>query len=97
MTEYLCFFPANRYHLQSHVVIHTGERNFYCRKCDKAFARKSTLRAHMTTHTKTSNFMCPVCEKACNDNQSLEEHIRIHTGNFNPLASELTSLISYIY
>ena len=71
---------ANRHHLTSHVVTHTGERNFLCRKCGKSFGRKSTLRAHMTTHTGTSNFMCPLCDKACNDNNSLEEHIRMHTG-----------------
>ncbi|QQP31571.1 Oocyte zinc finger protein XlCOF22like [Caligus rogercresseyi] len=70
----------NKYHLQSHVVTHTGERSFECRKCAKSFGRKSTLRAHMTTHTKVSNFMCPLCDKACNDNNSLEEHIRMHTG-----------------
>ena len=71
---------VNRYHLQSHLVTHTGERAFDCRHCGKSFGRKSTLRAHMTTHTKTSNFMCPMCDKACNDNNSLEEHIRMHTG-----------------
>ena len=68
-------FP-NAYHLNSHLVTHTGERSFSCLYCDKSFGRRSTLRAHMTTHSKTSNFMCPVCEKACNDNNSLEEHIR---------------------
>ena len=68
-------FP-NAYHLNSHLVTHTGERSFACLYCDKSFGRRSTLRAHMTTHSKTSNFMCPVCEKACNDNNSLEEHIR---------------------
>ena len=71
---------VNKTHLQSHTVIHTGERSFPCKMCGKTFGRKSTLRAHMTTHTKSSNFMCPLCEKACNDNNSLEEHIRMHTG-----------------
>ena len=71
-TVYPCDFCdkvfANKYHLASHLVTHTGERSFECRYCQKSFGRRSTLRAHMTTHTKTSNFMCPLCEKACNDN-----------------------------
>ena len=83
-TVYPCDFCdkvfANKYHLASHLVTHTGERSFECKFCQKSFGRRSTLRAHMTTHTKTSNFMCPLCEKACNDNNSLEEHIRMHTG-----------------
>ena len=78
--NYACTFCdkifTNTYHLNSHLVTHTGERSFACPLCDKSFGRRSTLRAHMTTHSKTSNFMCPVCEKACNDNNSLEEHIR---------------------
>ena len=79
-SNYSCTFCdksfTNTYHLNSHLVIHTGEKSFACPQCDKSFGRRSTLRAHMTTHSKTSNFMCPVCEKACNDNNSLEEHIR---------------------
>ena len=71
-TVYPCDFCdkvfANKYHLASHLVTHTGERSFECKFCQKSFGRRSTLRAHMTTHTKTSNFMCPLCEKACNDN-----------------------------
>ena len=79
-SNYSCTFCdksfTNTYHLNSHLVTHTGEKSFACPQCDKSFGRRSTLRAHMTTHSKTSNFMCPVCEKACNDNNSLEEHIR---------------------
>jgi len=37
--------------LLSHYIVHTGERPYKCKQCDRAFSHKSNLTSHFRTHT----------------------------------------------
>ena len=38
--------------LKTHMLVHTGTKDFQCHGCLKRFARKHHLTRHMVTHTK---------------------------------------------
>lgn len=41
----------NKYKLNYHKGIHTGEKNFACEICAQRFRAKGTLKNHMLTHS----------------------------------------------
>ena len=41
--------------------MHTGEKLFNCKICDKKFANKFTLVRHQATHSDVRNFKCSIC------------------------------------
>ena len=55
----------NRWDLNKHLVIHTGERNYACHICRHTFSRISTLNRHVRRHKNDVNkpFKCSHCLK----------------------------------
>ena len=57
---------------------HTGERNFPCMFCEKAFHSKHNLVTHVRTHTGEKPFTCDICGKSFSDQAYFANHKRMH-------------------
>uniref|UniRef100_A0A8C6WHL6 Zinc finger protein 865 n=1 Tax=Neogobius melanostomus TaxID=47308 RepID=A0A8C6WHL6_9GOBI len=60
--------------LESHMVVHTGEKPFKCSLCEKSYTQKSTLNAHMKIHSREKPHVCSLCEKGFHQSQHLRDH-----------------------
>lgn len=63
----------SKYCLSRHMVIHTGEKNFVCGVCGKAYARMKNLKEHTRTHVP--GVACEVCGLSCSDIAALSVHV----------------------
>ncbi|XP_037545337.1 gastrula zinc finger protein XlCGF57.1-like [Nematolebias whitei] len=67
--------------LNTHMIIHTGQKRFSCEDCGKRFNRKGNLKKHMIIHTGQKRFSCEDCGKRFNRKSNLKTHLIIHTGH----------------
>ena len=72
------YFPLE-VNLLRHIATHTGEKQYFCTWCDKAFYQYK-IDDHMKTHTGEKPFTCSSCDKSFSQSQHLNSQYRTHTG-----------------
>lgn len=70
-----CFcFPVGNY--KNHKLTHSGEKQYKCTICNKAFHQVYNLTFHMHTHNDKKPFTCATCGKGFCRNFDLKKHVR---------------------
>ncbi|KFP15376.1 Fez family zinc finger protein 1, partial [Egretta garzetta] len=69
------FWGARRCNYKNHKLTHSGEKQFKCNICNKAFHQVYNLTFHMHTHNDKKPFPCPTCGKGFCRNFDLKKHV----------------------
>uniref|UniRef100_A0A3P8WNB8 PR domain zinc finger protein 12 n=1 Tax=Cynoglossus semilaevis TaxID=244447 RepID=A0A3P8WNB8_CYNSE len=68
------FNSRSNLNLRSHMRIHTLDKPFVCRFCNRRFSQSSTLRNHVRLHTGERPYKCHVCQSAYSQLAGLRAH-----------------------
>lgn len=69
--------------LRTHLLQHTGTKEFQCKFCAKTFATKKNLSNHEFTHNRElGKFICKYCDKKFASRSDFKVHERFHTGDY---------------
>ncbi|XP_063633400.1 zinc finger protein 726-like [Cydia splendana] len=69
--------------IQSHLVIHTGDRPYHCDKCPAKFTQQSSLQCHQEGSHKLYKveITCQYCGKFVRGRSNVYRHLKTHTDN----------------
>jgi len=66
--------------MQTHQLIHSGQRLYACNVCKKTFSCKSHVKSHQLVHSGQRSYACNVCEKTFSHKSNMKKHQLIHSG-----------------
>lgn len=67
---------ASQAHLNTHALLHTGERPFICPECSQRFGNQNQLNKHVAVHTGYQPYSCTLCSAIFNNHRACLSHVK---------------------